>query len=160
MRLIPPIRSCIPQRWPGSIWKLAGGLNRFNPIGRKCGGTAVIYLFTSACKLCVFFALFGCFFSRCGCQTYFQLVCDYKSVSGESWCVQTLNGVTPLLCKRGRWGGVAAIRTRIYMTRICEIHSNINTNNERGMLAQTHSANITRIECVCCVCVCVCQMCV
>jgi len=40
------------------------------------------------------------------------------------------------------------------MTRICEIHSNINTNNERGMLAQTHSANITRIECVCCVCVC------
>lgn len=43
--------------------------------------------------LCSFFLL--CFW--CGCQTYFQLVCDYKSVSGESWCVQTLNGVTPAL---------------------------------------------------------------
>jgi len=55
----------------------------------------------------------------------------------------------------GREGGVAAIRTRICMTRICEIHSNINTNNARGMLAQTHSANITRIALCVCVCVCV-----
>jgi len=67
-----------PQRWPGSIWKLAGGLNRFNPIGRKCGGTAVIYLFTSACKLCVCFLL---------CSDAFFRGADAKRIS--NWFVIT-----------------------------------------------------------------------
>lgn len=64
MQLEPVISSYLPQRWPGSIWSIAGGLNGFNPMAFRRGeGTTVIYLFTSACKLRVFvFFFFYCVF--------------------------------------------------------------------------------------------------
>jgi len=102
----------------------------------------------------VFFALFGCFFSRCGCQTYFQLVCDYKSVSGESWCVQTLNGVTPLLCQKGVVRGSGChTHTDIYDAYLRDTFQYKYKQWAGNVGPNTFSKHYTHRVCVLCVCV-------